>query len=238
VKLQTEKIYNMIFAMRWGLCPRGRGVLSLGSGCGVDWGAPEAPPARPRTAGPPAGWAFDRAQPHRTESLRRPPIIAASSRWVSARSVHPQSRGPPSPPHRGGLSTRSCGRGGLQRTPILPIYIGRGRRWHTHDTILLWWPPATGQVLGTATTTWSLFLTTSWGLPTSTARLYSARCAESLKTPRRPTWEWRSRARIISEHGETSDSVHVNVSEVREHAPSHSHPSEPSNPPPRLYIPM
>ena len=43
-----------------------------------------------------------------------------------------------------------------------------------HDTILLWWPPATGQVLGTATTTWSLFLTASWGLPTSTAGLYRA----------------------------------------------------------------
>ena len=120
MKWQTEKMYNMIFAMRWGLCPRGRGVLSLGSGCGVDWGAPEAPPARPRTAGPPAGWAFDRAQPHRTESLRRPLIIAASSRWVSARSVHPQSRGPPSPPHRGGLSTRSCGSEASSFSPTAP----------------------------------------------------------------------------------------------------------------------
>ena len=33
----------------------------------------------------------------------------------------------------------------------------------------LWWPQATGQVLGTATTTWSLFLTTSWGQPATTA---------------------------------------------------------------------
>ena len=35
-------------------------------------------------------------------------------------------------------------------------------------------------------------------------------------------------------HGGTSALVHVNVSQVREHAPSHPHPSEPSNPPPRL----
>ena len=144
------------------------------------------------------------------------------------------------------------GEGGASAVAVMARAVARGftayskYRWHCSIlriwpsvyTILLWLPPATRQELGTTATTGWLFLTTSWGLPTSTARLYSARCAESLKTPRRPTWEWRSRARIISEHGETSDSVHVNVSEVREHAPSHSHPSEPSNPPPRLYIPM
>ena len=39
-------------------------------------------------------------------------------------------------------------------------------------TIALWWPPASGPGAGTAATTGRLFLTTSWGQPTSTARLY------------------------------------------------------------------
>ena len=120
-KLTSKITKNILYrGMRWRLCPRGRGVLSVGGGCGVDWGAPEPPPARPRTAGPPPGWAFDRAQPHRTESLRRPPIIAASSRWVSARPVHPQSRGPPSPPHRDGLPPRSCGSEPSRFSPTAP----------------------------------------------------------------------------------------------------------------------
>ena len=63
-------------------------------------------------------------------------------------------------------------------------------RRHTRERILLWWPPASGQVLGTATTTWSLFLTTSWGQPTSTAGSFCVYGVTSLKQP--PTRCWWS----------------------------------------------
>ena len=75
----------------------------------MDLAVLEAPAAQVRIIGPPPGWVFGRALPPRTESLRRPPIIAASSRCVSARPGHPRSRGPARPTYRGGLSTRSCG---------------------------------------------------------------------------------------------------------------------------------
>ena len=39
-------------------------------------------------------------------------------------------------------------------------------------TIALWWPPVTVQALGTTGRPAWLFLTTSWGQPTRTARLY------------------------------------------------------------------
>ena len=43
------------------------------------------------------------------QSLRRPSLIDASSRCVSARPGDPQSRGRPNPRHRDGISARSCG---------------------------------------------------------------------------------------------------------------------------------
>ena len=50
-------------------------------------------------------------------------------------------------------------------------------------TIALWWPPASGPGAGTAATTGRLFLTTSWGQPTSTARLYRRYSAEQRRRP-------------------------------------------------------
>ena len=64
------------------------------------------------------------------------------------------------------------------------------RQRHTRERILLWWPPASGQVLGTATTTWSLFLTTSWGQPTSTAGSFHVYGVAELTQP--PTRCWWS----------------------------------------------
>ena len=49
-----------------------------------------------------------------------------------------------------------------------------------HLLLRLWWPPATGQVLGTATTTWSLFLTTSWDQPADAVGGVGVRSAEEL----------------------------------------------------------
>ena len=45
--------------------------ISLGSGPGADLAVLEAPAAQVRITDPPPGWVFGRAQPHRTESLRR-----------------------------------------------------------------------------------------------------------------------------------------------------------------------
>ena len=57
------------------------------------------------------------------------------------------------------------------------------RRCCAAYTIALWWPPATGPGARTATTTWSLFVASSWGQPTSTARLYARYSAEQRRRP-------------------------------------------------------
>ena len=94
--------------------------ISLGCGRGVRRGVREAPPVRSRTAGPSRPTHSGRAQTHRTESLRRPPICAASSRCVSARPRHQQYHGPAHPTHRGGLWTRSCGSEASSFSPTAP----------------------------------------------------------------------------------------------------------------------
>ena len=76
--LQTEsnyKYYIMFINAQRSLLATS---ISLGSGPGADLAVLEAPAAQVRITDPPPGWVFGRAQPHRTESLRRPPIIAAS----------------------------------------------------------------------------------------------------------------------------------------------------------------
>ena len=116
--------------MRWLLCPRGWGGISLGGGRGVARGVREAPPVRSRTAGPSGPTRSGRAQTQRTESLRRPPIIAASSRCISPRPDLPRDRGPACPTHRGGLSTRSCGSEASSFSPTAPrIHPSMGPEW-------------------------------------------------------------------------------------------------------------
>ena len=97
--------------------------ISLGGGCGVDLAVLEAPAVQARIAGPSRPTPLGRAQPQRTESLRSAPIIAASSRCVSARPGHPRSRGPARPTYRGGLSTRSCGSEASSFSPTAPRMI-------------------------------------------------------------------------------------------------------------------
>ena len=80
----------------------------------------EPPPAQSRIAAPSQAGGEGRAQPQRAESLRRPPIIDAPSRCVSARPGHPRSRGPARPTYRGGLPTRSCGSEASSFSPTAP----------------------------------------------------------------------------------------------------------------------
>ena len=83
----------------------------------------EPPPAQSRIAAPSQAGGEGRAQPQRAESLRRPPIIDAPSRCVSARPGDPLSRRRPNPHHRRGISTRSCGSGPSRFSPTAPPYV-------------------------------------------------------------------------------------------------------------------
>ena len=119
---RTSRIYY-IGACVGGSAHGGWGVRSLGSGCGVDHAVLEAPAAQARITGPSRPTPLGRAQPQQPESLRSPPIGAASSSCFSARPQHPRSRGPACSTHQGGLPTRSCGSEASSFSPTAPRMI-------------------------------------------------------------------------------------------------------------------
>jgi hypothetical protein len=81
--------------------------------------------------------------------------------------------------------------GGSQRTQIIDGLAAILRRWPSALLLRLWWPPATKQGVGTARGGSWLFLHLVRGQPTSTAGSLARWALAGLKTPRRPTWEWR-----------------------------------------------